>query len=236
MNKLITFNLSYYNQSKDILMKHINYWKAFPDEIRNLFTFFIIDDGSKFPVYDSLKDEDLSGIDLHIYRVKEDLYCNIAGVRNLGAKECKTPWIVILDMDTCIESNMAKSLIELAKQNLDKNNVFKFNRMVPNNTRHIKHLKPHPAVCLIRNKDYWNIGGCEEDLVGHYGQTDPSFWHRANGKVNVIYMNNIYLLYYPDGESDINRDTQYNSRLFEYKKKTNSWSNTYIRFTWEKIL
>ena len=109
--------LSYYNQSKDILMRHINYWKAFPDEIRNLFTFFIIDDGSKFTAYDSLKDEDLSGIDLHIYRVKEDLYCNIAGVRNLGAKECKTPWIVILDMDTCIESNMAKSLIELAKQN-----------------------------------------------------------------------------------------------------------------------
>ena len=27
-------------------------------------------------------------MDISIYRVKEDLYCNIAGVRNLSAQEC----------------------------------------------------------------------------------------------------------------------------------------------------
>ena len=47
MNKLITINLSYYNQPKHVVMRHIDYWKSFPDEIRDLFTFFIIDDSSK---------------------------------------------------------------------------------------------------------------------------------------------------------------------------------------------
>ena len=235
MNKLITINLSYYNQSKDILIRHINYWKAFPDEIRNLFTFFIIDDGSKLPAYDLLKDEDLTNIDLHLYRIKEDLICNIAGVRNLGAQETKSPWIMILDMDTCVDYNMAKNIIELAQENLNKTNAFKFNRIIPNNPNHLKHLQPHPGVCLIRKKDYWDIGGCEEDLVGHYGHTDPSFFYRAQGKINVHIMKNIYLIYCDDGEADINRDTEHNRRLFEHKKKTNSWSSNYIRFNWEKI-
>ena len=235
MEKLITVNLSYYNQPKNILMEHINNWKSFPKEIKDLFRFFIIDDASKISIEELLKTENLEDIDIHLYRVKQDLYCNIAGVRNLGAKECKTPWIIILDMDTLIDKNMAASLIELAKNNIDKNNAFKFNRIVKNNPNHIKHLQIHPAICLIRKNDYWNIGGCEEDLVGHYGHTDPIFWYRAQGKININIMKNIYIIYIPEGEADIIRDTEHNRKLFEYKKKTNNWSTDFIRFEWEKI-
>ena len=27
---------------------------------------------------------------------------------------------------------------------------------------------------------------CEEDLVGNYGYTDPSFWHKSHGKLEII--------------------------------------------------
>jgi hypothetical protein len=90
-------------------------------------------------------------------------------------------------------------------------------------------------VCLIRKEDYWNIGGCEEDLVGNYGQTDPIFWYRAQGVVNVYVKKEINLLYYPDAEADINRDTSVNSKLFESKKVTQDWSTDFIRFTWIKL-
>ena len=53
-------------------------------------------------------------------------------------------------------------------------------------------IKPHPAVCLLRVEDYWNVGGCEEDLVGHYGWTDPSFWYRSIGKLHVITYSDLY--------------------------------------------
>jgi hypothetical protein len=234
MNKLITINLSFYNQSDNMLLKHINTWESYPDDIKNLFTFYIIDDASKKPASEIIKKE--TDLDLHLYRVEEDLYCNIAGVRNLGAKECNTPWMVILDMDTIISKELAQSMIELANKNINNNIVFKFNRKVPDNSNHIKHNKPHPAICLIRKSNYWKIGGCEEDLVGHYGYTDPSFWYRAkNKKVSINIQKKLFLLYYPEGESDINRDNKHNKKLFEKRKKDNKWSNKYIRFKWHKV-
>ena len=93
----------------------------------------------------------------------------------------------------------------------------------------------HPAVCLIRVSDYWNVGGCEEDLVGHYGQTDPIFWYRAEGKLNVEFKKDIYLDYIPEGEAKIDRDKIHNYKLFQQKKRDNSWSNDFIRFEWDKI-
>ena len=93
----------------------------------------------------------------------------------------------------------------------------------------------HPAVCLIRVQDYWKVGGCEEDLVGHYGQTDPIFWYRAQGKINVYYKKDLYLDYLPEGEANINRDSSYNTNLFNKKKNDNSWSTDFIRFDWDRI-
>tara|TARA_Y100000748_G_scaffold304176_1_gene312285 strand:+ start:7136 stop:7891 length:756 start_codon:yes stop_codon:yes gene_type:complete len=240
MTSKITIILSYYNQPKEVLIRHIDNWKQYTNI--NEFTFFIIDDCSKIPANKLLEDYDLSNLDLHLYRVEEDLYCNIAGVRNLGANECKTPYMVILDMDTIINNEMSNKLLLLAETNIDKNNVFKFNRLVPTpdglsfQTKHKKHNKPHPAICLIRKKDYWDIGGCEEDLVGNYGQTDPSFWYKSNGKVNIITCKTINLLYYIDGESDIQRNREHNLNMFDIKKKNNNWSTDYIRFKWSKII
>ena len=235
-NKKITVNLSYYNQPKKTLIRHLDNWKKFKKEIRDQFSFVVIDDCSKIPAKKLLNDYDFEDLDFHLYQVEEDLYCNIAGVRNLGATECVTPYLIILDMDTVIDSNMAESLIKLADENINKKNVFKFNRKVPGNSNHIKHNKMHPAICLIRKEDYWRVGGCEEDLVGHYGETDPCFWYRANGIVNEILCRNINLLYYPDAEADINRDIKHNSKIFAQKKLYNNWSIDFIRFKWKKII
>jgi len=233
---LITVNLSYYNQSIDILKKHLEEWNKFPEHIKKKFVFFIIDDCSKIPINDILKGYNFEDLNIHLYRVLEDKYCNIAGVRNLGAKECNTPWMIILDMDTVINSDMAIQVVRKAEDNINDNVVFKFNRKVPNIKNHVKHNQSHPAVCLIRKEDYWNIGGCEEDLVGHYGQTDPSFWYKSNGKVRIVIKKSINLLYYPEGESDINRDKKHNAKLFKDKVKNKNWSTDYIRFKWIKLL
>lgn len=233
-SKEITFILSYYNQPRETLIRHLDNWKQFKNKDR--FSFIIVDDCSKISASELLKDYNSENLDISLYRVEEDLYCNIAGVRNLGAKECKTPYMVILDMDTIVNDVMSDELLNLVKLNKNTNNVFKFIRKVPSDRFHIKNNQPHPAVCLIRKEDYWNIGGCEEDLVGHYGQTDPCFWHRAKNKVRVNVCRHIQLLYYPDAEADINRDTTHNTHLFEVKKRTDEWSTDFIRFKWNKSI
>jgi hypothetical protein len=232
--KKITINLSFYNQN-EVLIKQVNEWNSWRKEIRDQFSFCIIDDCSKKPATNILYEDDgvdLSDLDLSIYRVKEDLYCNIAGVRNLSAQECKTEWMVILDMDTFVSEELAANMLRLA-ETTRKGEAFKFNRRVAD-PRHPKNGQPHPAVCLLRVEDYWNVGGCEEDLVGHYGWTDPSFWYRSIGKLHVVTYSDLYLDYCPEGEADINRDNSHNYRLHEEKRRTGNWSTDFVRFEWEK--
>lgn len=236
MDKLITINLSYYNQDVKVLKNHINAWSNIDSQIRDRFSFFIMDDGSKVPVMNLLETIDSSKLDLHVYRVEVDLFCNIAGVRNLGAQECKTPYMIICDMDTLIDNTSAKQMLNLAEKNRNSSKAFIFNRKVINNTKHKKHNVPHPAVCLIRIIDYWNVGGCDEDLVGHYGMTDPSFWQRGKKKIEKHTCHNIYLIYMDDGEADIKRDTKHNMKLVKEKEKNNSWSVDFVRFPWKKVL
>lgn len=230
--KKITINLSFFNQD-NILKKHVNGWNNWSNDILKYFSFCIVDDCSKNIATDVLNSVDFSNLDLAIYRVKEDLFCNISGVRNLSAQECSTEWMMILDMDTIINEKLAESILSLI--NAKSGNCFKFNRKVPRNIFHKKNGVMHPAVCLIRKKDYWNVGGCDEDLVGNYGQTDPIFWYRAKDKLKINFMRNMYLEYDPKGESNIKRETKNNLDLFDKKKTSNSWSTNHIRFEWEKI-
>ena len=224
---LITVNLSFYNQN-DVLVKHVLGWKSWSKELKEKFSFCIIDDCCKTKAVDVLSEIDLSDLNLSIYRVQEDLVCNIAGVRNLSAQECKTEWMVILDMDTLISEELASSMIELCRA--PKGSCFKFNRRVPSNPYHPKNNQPHPAVCLLQLEDYWDVGGCEEDLVGHYGQTDPIFWYRASNVLTVHFRSDMYLDYIPEGEAVINRDTSHNQKLFEEKRRTHNWSTDFVRF------
>lgn len=231
--KQITILLSYYNQTS-ALQKHIQVWQSYPKNIKDMIQFQIIDDCSHQPAKQVLDKLDLTSLNIELYRVLDNLYCNIAGVRNLGAREAKTEWILILDMDTIVTPTMASQLLQIIH---NKHKIaFKFNRKVINNPKHPKNNQIHPAVTLIKKEDYWNIGGCEEDLVGHYGQTDPSFWYKARNKITVMQCNNIYLNYLVEGEADINRDTKHNIKLVQKKMKTNSWSKDYVRFRWERVI
>ena len=235
MDKLITINLSYYNQSKETVLKHINYWNNYDKHTKRKFTFFIIDDCSKIPINELLKGEYFKNLDIHFYRVEEDLKYNIGGVRNLGAKECNTDWYVILDMDTLISPVMAKELVNLAENNRDNKKAFKFNRKVINNESHKKNNKIHPAICLIEKDIYWKIGGCDEDFVGNYGWTDPHFWWRSKGIIEIVEKRDIYIEYIEEGECDMERDNKENAKLFQEKKKNDSWSVDIIRFGWKKL-
>lgn len=234
MTKLLTICLSYFNQ-KEALLKHIEFWKKYNKKYLDKITFQIIDDCSlQFPAVDIIKHNDYKSLDIELYRVKDDLVCNIAGVRNLAGTVTSTEYMLLLDMDCIIDEVMIDRVFALFDQD-NKGKVHKFNRKTLN-LNHPKNNKEHPAICLIRKEDYWNIGGCEEDLVGHYGFTDPSFWYKAQGKVEIITHKDIFLLYDDQGSSKINRNTRYNSLIIQHKKKNNSWSTDYVRFEWEKIM
>ena len=84
--KKITINLSFYNQEQ-VLREHVIGWNSWSSDILESFSFCIVDDCSKRLATEVLEGIDLSKIDLRILRVKNDLYCNISGVRKLSAQE-----------------------------------------------------------------------------------------------------------------------------------------------------
>ena len=111
---LITVNLSFYNQN-DVLVKHVLGWKSWSKELKKSFLSVLLMTAVKQKQL-MFYEIDLSDLNISIYRVQEDLVCNIAGVRNLSAQECKTEWMVILDMDTLISEELASSMIQLSYQ------------------------------------------------------------------------------------------------------------------------
>ena len=230
--KIITVSLSFYNQG-EILKRHIADWKSFPTGLKDRLKFFVIDDCSETPATEVLAGQDLSGIDLNIYRVEEDIYCNMSGVKNLGAKECPTEWILHLDMDTMVSLAAASAMLERAGGS-GPGVAYKFNRRVAD-TAHEKHHVPHPGVGLIRKDDYWQAGGCDEDFAGHYGFEDTDFWRKASGSIRLEECLDIYLDYIPEGNSDISRERKKNHKLFKSKTKPGKASTDYLRFPWKKV-
>ena len=230
MGKNMTLVLSYFDQA-EVLEQHLAQWESYSPNIRASVNFMIVDDCSQLPAKDVLNNFGPLDISIKVYRVLDDLYCNIAGGRNLGASECSTEWMLILDMDTMVPELLIKKMLRLTQKNRPAT-AYRFNRTVPDNPGHEKNGVPHPAVCLIRQKDYWAIGGCEVDLVGNYGYTDPCFWLRAKGKIRSIIKRNMYLIYNPAGESSIKRDKRINRKKFYSYKARGGWSNRYLNFNW----
>ena len=249
--KLVGIILGYYNQGFDVLSKHLDLWLGYDKEILDSFRFIIIDDcsvddkkllGKDFSDY-------LGKLDIQLYRVLDDLYCNICGGRNLGALVCNCEWMLILDMDCLVGLDMARAVYNICSGKVGVGNkggfggegikgvsgiCYKFNRRTKD-TKHIKNGKIHPAVCLLKVADYFKVGGCEEDLVGSYGYTDPCFWFRARGILRIIELSEVYIDYIDEGEADINRNNLRNRVIYNsIVLGKRGWSNKYIRFRWVK--
>jgi glycosyltransferase involved in cell wall biosynthesis len=225
--------LSYFNQT-DVLKKHLETWSQYHDDIKQQITFQIIDDcslkSSAFPV---IKEHYDKSFDLSLYQVHDDLICNISGVRNLGATVADTEWILILDMDTIISPLLAQQIIDIInKTQPSQKIVHKFNRKMPGTNQ----IRPPPGICFLRKDLYWEIGGCDEDLVGSYGYTDPLFWHRCSEKRIPVKINkDLWVTYLHEGESDIKRNNSRNLQIFNQKKRTKKYSTDFVRFKWSKI-
>lgn len=101
MQKQRKFTLvyTYYNEPHFLEMQ-IERWKEYTAPI----DIFLFDDGSQIkPAYDLVKDLDLpDNITFSFYLVTKDLGFNSHGCRNLAAEECKTSWLIFLDIDTLL--------------------------------------------------------------------------------------------------------------------------------------
>lgn len=223
----LTFIVTYYNQGT-MLTRLIDGWEAWPDELKAQVKFLIVDDGSEVRAIDHAHPKT---IDLAIYRVLEDKYCNIGGARNLGTKMAETEWILHTDMDHVTPAEAAAAMLGLVGENGRK--IYKFIRQ----DRRTGATKIHPGTMLLTRSMYWEVGGCDEDFVGNYGQTDIHFFYRADQIVETEFREDIMLEFEEEGEAPVidRSKLEPNAKLLEKKKALGNWSDDFLRFEWERV-
>lgn len=163
----------YYNQHR-CLPLHIEFWKKWGDKQKRDTEIILIDDCSPTPLDTSL----LDGLDLDIkvYRVMEDLFWNVSGVKNLGFKLAKYDWVITADFDNMVTSDMLFFL-----QNLDytdKHVMYWPYLNYPSIKRPNRIREPHVNSYVMNKQFYWETGGYSEAFVGSHGYED-SFFHKV---------------------------------------------------------
>lgn len=245
----LTIGYIYYC-SQHTLSAHAAAWSAWPKHERALLFFLIIDDGSPHRRATAALPPDVhSRLRLAIVRIEQDLPWNIGGARNLIFATAPTEHVLMMDMDVEVPLPLATQLLQLVRLmgSLEKEHgpqiLYRFPRLV--RTRNGTARNGHPAVMLLRKESYWLAGGCDEDFVGAYGNTDPHFRWRAakTGKPGTRLLRSIgtipmRLEPMQQIESGYEcpmppKNSSRNLQLFISKKAGQvAWSAEYLRFTW----
>jgi len=253
--KKLTILLLYFND--DYHLSHqLKSWQEFSSEVLNQIQFLIVDDGSfiEKSAHSFLKKNIIRNklLDIRIVQIDQKINWNIGGARNLGFFEADSDWVFMLDGDTIVKPKLIEFILNNL-QNPNKVYIF-FDRIRPDG----KTYRPHPAVMLLTRASYWRNGGCDEDFVGNYGNTDPHFRYRLEREpsLNMIKMSKImkresipplmelskeipchnsFKCSETISTTRLSRNTTPNSVLFQKKKTTNAWSKEILRFTWKEV-
>ena len=150
-------------------------------------------------------------------------------------------WVLMTDLDYGVPHALAEAaLLPVRQPGTSWLQVHKFHRV---DKRHRPTI--HPAVALIHKNLFWEAGGCDEDFVGHYGQTDPHMWYRLDKHRPKAFtsVNKSWppLKYVPPNENNTiertHRDVRRNAHLFASKMAGRvPWSNDYLRFRWTSVM
>lgn len=219
----VAVSVLYYN-SPTALRKHAAIWDAFPLGLKDKFEFIIVDDASTVPAARILENYSFINV-FSIHPPKLDW--NIGGGRNLAMHAARSCWVTLMDVDYAMNASLAAKVASIDKTNAA--NIYKFRRDNPRK-------RVHPAIALMHKRTYWHAGGCDEDFVGHYGMTDPHFWHRVsqNRKNIAILTPEWPIMQYITASrvgAQLIKEPNRNRVLFTKKRQGKlAWSNSYLRF------
>jgi hypothetical protein len=238
-----------YYDNAGMLGVHIDEWMKWPEAAVKGLKIVIVDDGTPegLPasrVIQARMDEiERKVIKVSVYRVAPDIPWNQDGARNLGMKECRTPFALMTDMDHLLPARMAERLAYLAESGTIRDRTYLMPRQWVYETR--QEIPPHPNTFLFRVSEFWEMGGYDEDFAGHYG-SDGNFRKCCKGLgLQEIQTQDFGLLVYrrtdvPDastrnyGRKESQYSVAHNPALMAKRKGPAYRAVNPIRFEWRR--
>ena len=201
-------------------------WRSWSPALTRRLEFLVIDDCSDTPLAAPAQ-----GLNLRLLRVADDIAWNMPGCRNLAAVQARSDWLLYFDVDQfTAEANIA--VILNAQARLSAQRLYVFRRRVDG-----VDAEPHINTFLISRSGFFRAGGYDEDFSGHYGFEDVVFrnmWRRYVG--DEVLLTNISVEQMGEPTRGLNRDTQRNQALAQYKLALGlPKPRGCLRFLWDEV-
>lgn len=122
-----------------------------------------------------------------VFRVLVDIPWNHRAARNIGVHEADSPWVLAIDIDTL--PALSQTLMMLPSLNIEDKSFYLFNR-VEEGSR--KPLAVHHDTILISKRNYWFVGGFDENFAGVWG-FGKLWFADAKKKLRPIVLWNVFV-------------------------------------------
>lgn len=180
----ISLIIPYYDNPQ-MLEHQFGLWRSLAADIQAALSVVVVDDGSprwplstqhhRYPAW--------SFVDM--YRIKVDVRWNWIAARNLGAKQARSDWLFMTDIDHFVPET---TWISLLTRKLDERSAYRFARrdavsLLPLQT--VPAPKIHPNTWLMHRDLFNRAGGYDERFSGYYG-SDGEFRDRIRDTSNAI--------------------------------------------------
>ena len=240
---LLTVILLYHNEC-DLLYYQTSAWLRLPKDLTDRILFLVVDDHSLIPACSCIPTAPQnSNTVVDVIRIDSSNIWNIGGARNLGAYYACTDFLFISDIDAFLSEKILRQVNSLLveKRGRYENGAIQLNRKTHKERYGAVHTI-HPGLMVLTRKLYWELKGCDEDFVGHYGYTDKHFMYRLKHHGYNEYPQediHVHLLHSSLQKKmqpmlpGLSRNFWHNFRLFNRKMNGSvPWSDRFLRFDW----
>jgi len=173
---------------------------------------------------------------LLVLRILQDIPWNRAGSLNLGATYSSATWLLMLDIDTCIELPALTRLLRIIQMR-DRHQAAQFMRNHGGGTQ-----SQSPSALLVSRATFWNVSGYNEDFSGGHGYEDAYMAfelsrRRYLSRGDTILPPNISLTLIPKARAALPRDDR-NNGLFlnlthQVGTRMHKQKHCVLRFDWQ---
>lgn len=172
----ITFVYPYYENPR-FFAKQLELWKSYDASLQQYLKAIVVDDGSPtHPAAAVLKPVSMP-FSVRLFRIGVDVRWNWLAARNVGMYHAHG-WCLLTDMDHMVPESTLRAVMY---GKLRRDAIYRFSRREHTGEA----IHPHPNSMLMTGTRYWDVGGYDEALSGHYG-TDGD-WRRRCAQTARIF-------------------------------------------------